>query len=295
MSVSDITTFFTTSTRSGNDAANKIRENVLKHMCSPPKEYLEHPQHGAAWLNVKAAWDDALLRIASETTVPPYTRTAIEMKGGRSYNYDADLRYFHESDCVATRKIEFKYGGTNIAELPQFLSLQAKFNMFPETYDKFWYMNYLDKYIECDPDITQPKPSLDLYLKFVTGTKYTIDPFFQQLKEREHIAQKEKNNVVNESIREYLTRYAKDINIPLFSEKVRASQENKIYLLWSQGKFHVDRMPVEDMTNMRFNSIKNGNVLELKSGSTLYGLLLRWRNHKGILNPAWQISLKRLL
>ena len=37
-----------------------------------------------------------------------------------------------------------------------------------------------------------------------------------------------------------------------------------------------------------------GNVIEVKSGLSIYNLLLRWRNHKGILNPAWQIS-KRII
>ena len=44
---------------------------------------------------------------------------------------------------------------------------------------------------------------------------------------------------------------------------------------------------------MTFHGIRNGNVIEVQSGPTLYRLLLRWRNHKGILNPAWQISMKR--
>jgi hypothetical protein len=78
-----------------------------------------------------------------------------------------------------------------------------------------------------------------------------------------------------------------------FSEKVKATQTDKIYLLWSNGTFHIDKVREQEMTEMMFHSIKNGNILELKSGQTIYGLLLRWRNHKGILNPAWQISMKR--
>lgn len=48
------------------------------------------------------------------------------------------------------------------------------------------------------------------------------------------------------------------------------------------------------MADMIFHCIKNGNILELKTSNNIYRLLLRWRNHKGILNPAWQISMKRL-
>jgi hypothetical protein len=203
--------------------------------------------------------------------------------------------YYNETTLVANRKIEFKNGGSNIGDLPQFLSLQAKIGLFTETYDKFWYENYLDKYIGCDISITEAKPSLQLYLKNVTSTKYTITPFFAQLKARELFFQKEKNEVVNASITDYLTRYGKELDIKSFSEKVKATQTEKIYLLWCNGKFCSDKLSEAEMSDMTYHSIKNGNVLEVKSGNTIYGLLLRWRNHKGILNPAWQISMKRQL
>jgi len=293
MSVSEITTFFSTSTRNENDAMNKVREKVLKVICNPPKEYLENAEFGNSWRIVYQAWNDALKKIAEETNIPIYTSTQIKVRGGRKFNYDADVIYYNGTTLVANRKIEFKNGGSNISDLPQFLSLQAKIGLFPETYDKFWYEYYLDKYIACDSAITETKPSLQLYLKNVTNTKYTITPFFAQLKTRELFFQKEKNEVVNASITDYLMKYGKELDIKSFSEKVKATQTDKIYLLWSNGKFCFDKLSEVEMSDMTYYSIKNSNVLEVKSGNTIYGLLLRWRNHKGILNPAWQISMKR--
>ena len=293
MSVSDITTFFSTSTRDENDATNKVREKVLKLICDPPKEYLDNVEFGNSWRIVYEAWNDALKKIAEETSVPTYTSTQIKVRGGRKFNYDADVMYYNGTTLVANRKIEFKNGGSNISDLPQFLSLQAKIGLFAETYDKFWYEHYLDKYIACDSTITETKPSLQLYLKNVTSTKYTITPFFAQLKTRELFFQKEKNEVVNNSITDYLDKYGKELDIQSFSEKVKATQTDKIYLLWCNGKFCSDKLSELEMSDMKYHSIKNGNVLEVKSGNTIYGLLLRWRNHKGILNPAWQISMKR--
>ena len=293
MSVSDITTFFSTSTRDENDATNKVREQVLKLICDPPKEYLDNVEFGNSWRIVYEAWNDALKKIAEETSVPTYTSTQIKVRGCRKFNYDADVMYYNGTTLIANRKIEFKNGGSNIGDLPQFLSLQAKIGLFTETYDKFWYENYLDKYIACDSSITEAKPSLEVYLKKVSCTKYTITPFFAQLKTREFFFKKEKNEVVNMSITDYLTKYGKQLDIKSFSEKVKATQTEKIYLLWCDGKFCSDKLSEAEMSDMTFHSIKNGNVLEVKSGNTIYGLLLRWRNHKGILNPAWQISLKR--
>jgi len=293
MSVSDIITFFSTCTRSENDATNKVREKVLKLIHNPPKEYLDNAEFGNYWRLVHEAWNNALKNIAEETNVPVYTSIRIKLKGGRNSHYDVDVMYYNETTLVAKRKVEFKNGGSNICDQPQFLSLQVKIGLFTLTYDKFWYENYLDKYIACDSGITETKPSLQTYLKNVTSTKYKISPFIAQLKERESFFKEEKNAVVNASITDYLTTYGKDLDIKSFSEKVKATQTDKIYLLWSNGQFCSDKISEAEMSDMTFHSIKNGNVLEVKSGNTIYGMLLRWRNHKGILNPAWQIKMKR--
>lgn len=295
MNVADILTFFSTSSRSENDASNKIRENILKIILHPPKEFMNHIEYGSHWHKVTQAWNETLKKIAKDTHIPPYTVIKSISRGGRKYHYDVDVMYYNGSDCVANRKIEFKNGGTTINDLSQFLSLQAKINLFPETYDTFYYKQYLDSYLACDTGITEKKPSLTDYLKRVTSKNYAISPFFAQLKERELIHQPEKNQVVNTSITDYLTRFHTELNIKAFSEKIKETQKDKIFVLWDKEQFHVDKMEEQEMSHMSFHAIKNGNVLEVDSCKTRYGLLLRWRNHKGILNPAWQISMKRLL
>jgi len=287
--VSDIDTFFTTSTKADNDATNKIREKVLSVLCNVPQEFILHPEFGQRWRVVRDGFAEALRVIALQKGIQ-YTSTQIKIKGGRGANYDAVVTYISEDNSV--RKIEFKYGSKNICSLPQFLSLQAKFGLFSVTYDSFFWEKYLNKYLACDTGITEAKPTRDDYLKKVTGT-VAKTPFFAQLKEREAIAQNEKNAVVNASITDYLNKYGKNIDLKKFFEKVKDTQTDKTYLLWSDGKFYIDEITEADMSNMTFRGIKNGNVLEVVSGNTVYGMLLRWRNHKGILNPAWQISMTR--
>lgn len=293
--ISDITTFSTTSTKNKNDATNKVRENVLKELSNPPKEYLENAEFGNSWHMVSQSWKDALKKIAEETNVPSYTSTQVNVKGGRKFNYDLDAMYYDGPTLVAERKIEFKNGGPTICDLPQILSLQVKFGMFPVTYDKFYYENHLDKYIACDSCITEAKPSLQDYQKNVTSTNYTVTPFFAQVKARNSCFKKEKNEVVNASITDYLTKYGEELDINSFAEKIKDTQTGKNYLLWRNGKFWYDKLSQDEMSDMTYHSIKNGNLIEVKSGgNTIFRLLLRWRNYKGILNPAWQISVKRL-
>ena len=295
MNVSSIKLFFITSTRDKNDAANTERENILLTLSNEsfPKEYFEDAEFGNYWTLLNNEWNELQKRIAEESNVPPYTSIKIKKRAGRHFKYDFDFLYYNGSTCVANRKIEFKNGGTNICSQPQFLSLPAKIPLFHESYDIFWYNNYLDKYMDCDSGITEPKPSLEQYKKKVTSTKYNISQFFAQLKEREEFFKEEKNDVVNESITDYLTKHGEELDINAFSEKVKSTQTDKIYILWSNGKFHTDKFLDSEMSDMSFHSIKKGNTLQIKSGNTIYGLLLRWRNHKGILNPAWQISMKR--
>jgi adenine-specific DNA-methyltransferase len=153
--------------------------------------------------------------------------------------------------------------------------------------------NYLDKYILCDIDITEIKPSLEEYLNLITKINYNIHPFISQLKTRENYFKQEKNEIVNESISKYLEIYGKQINIELFIEKLKNTNNDKIYLLWKSNKFCIDFISNDEINNVILHSINKNNI-ELKSNNTIYKLLLRWRNHKGILNPAWQISMTRL-
>jgi len=294
--VSDIETFFRPSERGSNDATNKLRERILLLLPNVPTAYLEDPTYGASWRTVRDSWEVVIGTIATQTAVPAYTSYELEAKGGRGFHYDLDISFYDGTSLVAKRKVEFKYGGRTIQELPQFLSLQVRKGLLPMSYDRFYYENYLDRYLATDAGITEPKPSLPDYLRYVSHTKYSVHRFFEQIKQREtECARTTKSRIVNESIRVYLELHGRTINIHEFMKKVKETQEDKIYVLWSNERFHTDRLTPSEMSMSTFDTIRNGNTIVLRSGSgtTTYHLLLRWRNHKGILNPAWQIKMKR--
>jgi hypothetical protein len=309
VAVTSINVFYEKSTRNENDSANKLREEVLKGVGNGtiPSEYFDNSEYGEKWKTLDTAWKDVIKKIAITdlTDILSYTSTKIQVKGGRKFNYDIDLLYYNGTIEVARRKLEFKNGGSSIQDLPQFLSLQVKCGLFPVTYDTFFYYNSLDKYIACDNGITEKKPSFEVYIKEVGKTSSKI-PFFTQLKEREEIAKSEKANVVNDSIKDYLEKYGPTIESERISNKIKDTQKEKLYILWSNGAFHLDQIFNKEMEGLHFHGIKNGNSIQLSSAEytiegsptsatkkTIYNLLLRWRNHKGILNPAWQIKLER--
>jgi hypothetical protein len=288
ISVEDIDKFIYKSTRTKNDETNKLRENIISRIFSVPEEYLSHPTYGERWRLVQDQFIACIKKVSKGIV---YTSVKLKHKGGRGHNHDFDILYYNEDTSVLTIPFEFKYGASSINKLPQFLSLQAKYKIFEYTYDVFYYMKYLNEYMKTDPDITVYIPSLEDYLKYVTSTTPNVHRFFAQLAERENYYKKEKNTVVNNSIREYLSLYGHTIDLDELYNKIAKTQKNKMYMLWFKNELHFDELVVDN--NMIVGSIKNGNVLHVKSGNTTYNLLLRWRNHKGILNPAWQISLTR--
>jgi len=315
--VQDIDAFFKTSSRDQNDATNKVREPVLTLLSSPPTEFLAHETYGAQWTQVSGEWNKVMTKLAPQPAdTTPRHKIKVDLKAGRLFNYDADITFLDDETgaTITKQKAEFKYNAARVNELPQFLSLQAKYSLFPTTaiptYDEFYYTNYLTKYVAIDTgrnpndadDIKLalaelPIPPLAEYLNSVTKTDTKDLPFFAQLKEREDILfKKEKSALVDESIAQYLALYGSQIDVNAFTNKLVADQTDKHYILWKNGRFHHDTITEEEMSDIKFQSIKNGNTIVLQSAtkpSITYHLLLRWRNHKGILNPAWQISLRR--
>jgi len=290
----DIDHFFSSSDIGDNDRINKIREKVLAHALAPLQSYLDDPVHGARWHSVHEKLKDYL---KTHSNGVPYDSVTLKLKAGRKFNYDADVLYYNGTEPALSKKLEFKFGTSNINGLPQILSLQAKVNLFPVTYDQFFYDNYLPAFISADPGLTEALPSRAEYLKQVTKTSYDCHPFFKQAYDRDAVKDEvkaAKDKVVNDSIRAYLEAHGASIDIAALQQKIRDSQTDKDYCLWHNEAFHHDQIANPEMSGLTFGSIENGNLILVRTASaTVYKLLLRWRNHKGILNPAWQISMKR--
>ena len=80
-------------------------------------------------------------------------------------------------------------------------------------------------------------------------------------------------------------------------------QSQKIYMIYNpkDRKFYNDKISEDECTITSINSLKKGNhqkyntvIFNTKNENTSLHFLLRWKNHLGILFPAWQISIKRI-
>jgi len=269
-----ILVFFHPSVRASNDATNKLREIILENLVSSP--YFDDTNYGTRWRQVRDSW----ITMIHSLTQEPYDRFQVTRRGGRRYNHDFTIEFYRDSLLVDRQQVEFKFGKT-MKSLPQFLSMYSHFHMFQQTYAIFYYEHYLDKYLSY---LGIEKPSLPEYLDHVYKTEYT-HPFFATLKEREVEHKKVKSEIVNESIQSYLHKNATQIILPVLYEKLQSSQQ-KTYLLWDETQFTSHRLTFEPLEYKGYNK----NTVFVSSGIYTLKLLLRWKNHKGILGPAWQIK-----
>ena len=112
---------------------------------------------------------------------------------------------------------------------------------------------------------------------------------FHLFHERKHHYKDKKDFIVNKSIKTYLEKYSHTINLGILSKMVMSRQSNKVFCLWDLKKSHIETIEQEEIISVE--GIERGNSLIVNTPTRKYKLLLRWKNHNGILNPAWEISL----
>lgn len=123
---------------------------------------------------------------------------------------------------------------------------------------------------------------------------YDRHPFFRFLYDMEHTGYKQKQAIVSESIRTYLETYANHLDVARLSADIRARQSGKVFILWTLHDFIKDTLHDDEMEITHVEGVKNGNtIVAVSKAGTKHNMLLRWKNHLGILYPAWQISLSR--
>jgi hypothetical protein len=280
-----------------NDLNNKLRENIIKRVINSniPEDYYTY---SLDWFNLKKSINYFINKIIDDEICKygKYEKIECKIKAGRNYNYDFDVIYNFSNNTEIIKHVEFKCGASKISECPQFISLSSKFNT---NYAEYFYDNYIDqisKLYETDINISRED-----YIKSVFQTSYKKHKWFQYIYENEEKYIEEKKTIVNKSINDYLILIKDSIDLDKISSKLLETQSQKIYMCYDPIKFKIDVDSICDnelsITNIKElkknkNGLFNTIVCSTKSNTTI-NMLLRWRNHAGILNPAWQISIKR--
>ena len=288
--IHQIDVFFINVPREKNDAANKLRERIIANIFDPMLEdFMADEVYGKKWTQIK----EQTAKVCKQLC-PSYSDVIIDQLAGRTNNYDFDFKFVDENRMIIKKEcVEFKYGASSVSSLPQFLSLGANHQIMPVSYAEYYYTHYLQKYIELDPVLqTITIPSVEEYLKLIHSNNYDSHPLFRAMYNNENTNKDNKSKLVDESIKNFLEQNANKLNLTLLTTKIQETQQNKTYLMYKDGVLHVQKVEFSAPTSIV--GVKNGNSIVVNAGQQEYHMLLRWRNHKGVMFPAWQISLKML-
>lgn len=275
--------------KESNDDNNNRREIVLTYLYNPPAEFLADDY----WALMNKKWRDFLSTLCDK----PYDDVRFKRMGGRKYNYDLEITFLNSKEPVCIVKAEFKHNANSIDGLPEYLSPAANKPYFDMTYGDYFYDNYVDKVCSLSEQARMLKPTKPEYIKVLYQNEYKKNPFFSCLYESE-LADKEfyksKAGLVKESIKNYLETYLPTVNLKKISDDIRERQQGKVFILWNLKDFKSDFIRDDEMEIVDASRIKNNNtILAVSKAGTVHEMLLRWKNHLGVLYPAWQISLTR--
>lgn len=288
--------------REDNDANNKKREEFLAGLLTAPPEFFQDPVHGARCQQRRDAWHEALCQVARNTGVPPFTSITVKRRAGRTHNYDFQVVY-HCHGKTIERCVEYKFGplgGSGVTSLPQILSVGANKPFHTTLYAAHFYETALDTLLEIHGVSSALKPTKEIYLKFVHNNSKTSTPLWKALYESETTLGPEqtvaRDALVSTSITRFLEANVAATSTAAFTAELERSQKDKFILLDDGVNFSFDTIYPEEReltAVIGLNKQKNSILLQSARPGTTYAALLRWKNHKGILFPAWQIKIKR--
>ena len=273
--------------RSANDANNKKREHMILAILNNDPRVA-----GAEWDGLRDRLNAWVAVKKTELGLPPEAPHRAIRRAGRRYNWDFDLQVAEH-----TLKCEFKFGATSVDSLPEFFNPAANYDFHEgDHYARFFYRNYLQRV--CDIYGVPLTLSEDEYWRKVHGTSKALR-LFQALYNAETNGTAEqkaqKKVIVDESIKAWLEAVKDKTNIATITAAFQASQTGKRFLLCSANEFCSDQIHPEELVITGVIGVRLGKYLVLQSAKegTTHEMLLRWKNHAGILYPAWQISMKR--
>lgn len=282
----NITLFFSAGKgRQTNDMNNRIREDILLLLLNPPENYIIDNEYGTQWQSMSMKWNTFIKSLCNEH----YDDVRISKVANRK-KFDLEIDYLKNNQSIYKVLGEFKHNVKSINKLPQYYSASENKRYIPISYADYFYEHYLEQICQL---AKIDRINKETYLKHIYQHDHNVDSFFQKLREVESSIEKEKKKLVHESIKTYLETYANQLSIESLRNDIY-EQRNKTFILWDCNEFHMDRIEPDELELETIEKIKGNNTIIVTSkAGTKHHMLLRWRNHLGILFPAWQISLQR--
>lgn len=290
---SSIDVFFNTSLKHLNDKHNKIRESIIAGMINnkvPDKFYMIKE-----WLDIKTS---LFCYLEELNNYKSYSEIKCKIKGGRCNKYDFVISFYDDKKASIDYMVEFKYNACNLHQVPQFVSPVKPSQYLNNNYEEFYFDNYLPKLIN---PFNFKMPNKNEYLKEIHSIKPKCVENFQELyyngyKECSDNSKKFyqlSKRLSKESIEKFIIDT--DLKIKELSSYLYNSQERKVYMLYSNNKFTLEKIDINNyIIDKVIKNPKRSRYECISKNGEKINVLLRWKNGNGIAFPAFQIkSLKQ--
>jgi hypothetical protein len=284
---------FEKSSKYYNDSYNKTRENIIGAIINKKINYLYYKKSNR-WNKLYNNINNFLKFLINDII---YDNIIVKQIGGRKYNYDMKFILYYKTKIIKEYNIEFKFNCNKITNLPQFVSPSKPSFFLSSSYEEYFYDKYLS-YITSDLD----KPEKDLYIKSINSSN---PKFMLKYKDRyDNGCKRNKkftfnkddiefyelcNNISKKSIIEFIKNNELDIN--KLSKYLIDTQKDKIYMLYYDNNFIIEKIDINDYNIISVCKNKNRYDCITSNGKKI-NVLLRWKNGNGIAYPAFQISSK---
>lgn len=284
---------FNISSRGANDTLNKTREHIIGAIINNkvPENYFVL----AKWLVMK----NNVIEYVNSLTSQPCVKVECLHKAGRKNNYDFLVKIYYEEQKYEEFKVEFKFNAACLNETPQFVSPMKPSQYLNNSYEEFYYENYLTKLATMG---NLDLPSKEDYLKQIHSDKPKCMKKYQEFYyngcsgsskftgKQEHINfYNYAKELSNTSIREFINN--SELNITMLSNYLQSTQLDKIYMLYTNNSLIKQTINMDDYTLISVIKQPDKYRYECtsKSGKKIK-VLLRWKNGNGIAFPAFQLS-----
>jgi hypothetical protein len=277
-----------------NDKNNKTRENVIGSIINnvvPEEFYLS-----TAWVRLKRIIHSYLITLGKEKRPDVYTRATCVHKAGRRNNYDFSIELEYENG-KEIYDVELKFNASSINKTPQFVSPMKPSQYLSASYEEYYFTNYLPILFE---KISLPLPSWEEYIKQIHSTE---PPCMKKIQEVYYNGCKKSskytgnsddisfytlsNDLSRKSISSFISQAT--LNIPKMNEYLQKTQENKIYMLFWNKTFVLEKPEEYKIVECIKNPTKYRYDCKMESGKEIK-ILMRWKNGNGVAFPSFQIS-----
>lgn len=285
---------FTITTRANNDINNKKRENIIGCIINNNinSEYLKY---STRWKNLKNEIDLYITKLCELTNITGYNTIQCIHKAGRGHHYDFKIVI----DKTIEFDVELKFNSKCVCDTPQFVSPMKPSHYMESSYEEYYYDNYFTPMVkkynlslptreEYVKQLHSPNPKCvaEHQEKYYRGCKQSS----KYSNDQDDITFYEDNKKISsESICNFITKY--NLEKEKLSEYLLKTQSGKYYMLYKNGKVHLQTINQDDyiITDVVKDPNKNRYIALTKTGAKLK-ILLRWKNGNGIAYPAFQIS-----